>query len=301
MITTEKSRRISIIGLGQMGRKLAELYIDADFEVTVWNRSKSKASDLKEAKIADTVLEAITDSSLIIICVSDNNAVLGLLESVSDTSEIFSDKTVLNLTTGSPKEAGNIEVFITSQGGNYINGALQVAPDQMGLEGTTILISGTQDAFLRNKNSLDVLGGNIKYLGEKAAASSAMDLATLTWLYGSYVGLMYGVELSRQYGLKLEDFSAIIEEVTPGYTTFFKHQIDVINRGDYRITQSPLPISVAATRRIANSFKELDVIQEFPENIARILEEADRKGFYNEELAAIIKVIEKQKAEAMQV
>jgi 3-hydroxyisobutyrate dehydrogenase-like beta-hydroxyacid dehydrogenase len=194
-----------------------------------------------------------------------------------------------------------MEALITSQGGNYINGALQVAPDQMGHKDTTILVSGTKNAFLENKYSLDVLGGNIKYLGEKAAASSAMDLATLTWLYGSYVGLMYGVELSRQYGLKLEDFSAIIEEVTPGYTTFFKHQIDVINRGDYHITQSPLSISVAATRRIANSFKELNVMQEFPENIARILAEADRKGLYNEELAAIIKVIEKQKTAAMNV
>jgi 3-hydroxyisobutyrate dehydrogenase-like beta-hydroxyacid dehydrogenase len=301
MTTTKKSDKISIIGLGQMGRKLAQLYVDAGFEVTVWNRSKGKASDLTKVKMANTFFEAVTNSSLIIICVSDNAAVFGLLESVSDINKIFTGKTVLNLTTGSPTEADEIEAFIISQGGSYINGALQVAPDQMGLKDTTILMSGAQNAFLESKYSLDVLGGNIKYLGEKAAASSAMDLATLTWLYGSYVGLIYGVELSRQYGLKLEDFSSIIEEVTPGYTTFFKHQIDVINRGDYRITQSPLSISVAATRRIANSFKELDVMQEFPENVARILAEADRKGLYNEELAAIIKVIEKQKAEAMNV
>lgn len=74
---------------------------------------------------------------------------------------------------------------------------------------------------------------------------------------------------------------------------FFKHEIDVINREDYRITQSPLPISVSATQRIADSFKELDVIQEFPQTLARILAEADRKGLYNEELASIIKVIGK--------
>ncbi len=298
MTTTKELNKISIIGLGQMGRKLAQLYIDAGFEVTVWNRSRGKALNLENAKIANTVPEAFIESSLIIICVADNNAVLTILETVSDI-KLLSGKTILNLTTGSPAEAGEIETLITEQGGNYLNGAIQVAPDQMGLDDTTILMSGTWNAFLENKSSLDVLGGNIKHLGEKAAASSAMDLATLTWLYGSYVGLMYGVKLSRQYDLQLEDFSAIIGEVTPGYTAFFKHEIDVINRGDYRITQSPLSISVAATRRIADGFKELDVIQDFPENIAKILEEADREGLYNEELAAIIKVIEKQKAAAI--
>jgi len=292
MTTTKKSTKISIIGLGQMGKKMAQLYVDAGFEVIVWNRSKSRASDLKNVKIADNVLEAVKDSTLSIFCVSDNKAVLEILDGLTD-KKVLIGKTVLNLTTGSPKEATEIEALINELGGSYINGALQVAPDQMGLENTTILVSGTRDAYLQNKSSLDILGGNPKYLSEKAAASSAMDLATLTWLYGSYIGLMYGVKLAQQYGLKLEDFSTIIGEITSGFTDFFKHEIDVINRGDYSITQSPLPISVAATQRIADSFKELNVMQEFPETLARILEEASNKGLGNEELAAIIKVIGK--------
>lgn len=294
MTTTEKSNKISVIGLGQMGKKMAQLYIDAGFEVNVWNRTKSKASDLKNVKNANSAFEAIKDSTISIICVYDNSATLEILESIPD-KKILADKTILNLTTGSPKEASEIEAIITTQGGYYINGAIQVAPDQMGLKSTTVLLSGNLNAYLQNKSFLDVLGGNLKHLSEKPSASSAMDLATLTWLYGSYIGLIYAVKLCQRYDLKLEDFSAIIGEVTPGYTDFFKYEIDVIKRGDYRITQSPLPISVAATRRIADSFKELNVIQEFPEILAKILEEANRKGLDNEELAAIIKVIENPK------
>ncbi|MFC3199479.1 hypothetical protein ACFOET_17790, partial [Parapedobacter deserti] len=187
-------------------------------------------------------------------------------------------KTILNLTTGSPKEASQIEAILSEKGGHYINGALQVAPDQMGLESTTVLLSGNSNVYLQNKSVVDVLGGNLKYLGENPSASSAMDLATLTWLYGSYIGLIYGVKLSRQYGLKLEDYSVIIGEITPGFTDFFKHEIDVINRADYQVTQSPLSISVAATQRIADSFKELDVLQEFPKTLAEILNKAHHKG-----------------------
>lgn len=295
MTTTEKTKRISVIGLGQMGKKLAQLYHKSGYEVTVWNRSKSRTTDLEYVNNAITAYEAISAGALSVICVIDNNAVLEIIEGLSDKN-IVAGKTILNLTTGSPAEASALEAIISRNGGSYINGALQVAPDQMGLEGTTVLLSGNRTAYEQNKFFLDVLGGNLKYLGEKAAAASAMDLATLTWLYGSYIGLIYGVKLSQQYGLQLEDFSTIVGEITPGFTEFFKHEIDVINRGDFTISQSPLPISVAATRRIAESFEGLDVIQEFPKALAGILEEADHKGLHKQELAAIIKVIGKQMA-----
>ena len=290
MRTTENVNKISVIGLGQMGKKLVQLYQEAGFEVTVWNRTPSRALNLKNVKIADAASEAIKESKMIIICVYDNRATLEILDGLPD-KDIFAGKTILNLTTGSPKEASQIEAILSAKGGHYINGALQVAPDQMGLESTTVLLSGNSNVYLHNKSILDVLGGNLKYLGENPSASSAMDLATLTWLYGSYIGLIYGVKLAQQYGLKLEDYSVIIGEITPGFTDFFKHEIDVINRADYQITQSPLSISVAATQRIADSFKELDVLQEFPKTLAEILNKAHHKGLDNEELAAIIKVI----------
>ncbi|WP_257670422.1 NAD(P)-dependent oxidoreductase [Parapedobacter tibetensis] len=293
MKTTKKANgKVSVLGLGQMGRKLVQLYVDAGYEVTVWNRTKSKALDLENVKIADHAAEAIASSTLIIICVYDNKGTFGILESLAD-QQILAHKTIVNLTTGSPKEAGEIEKIISAHGGHYINGAIQAAPDQMGLENTTILLSGNKNAYQQHKGALDILGGNLKHLSEKAAASSAMDLATLTWLYGSYIGLIYGVKLSQWYGLNLEDYGTIIGEITPGFTEFFKYEIDVINREDYRITQSPLTISVAATQRIADTFKELDVLQEFPAVLANILEKADRKGLANEELAAIVKVIDK--------
>lgn len=289
---TTNTNKISIIGLGQMGRKMAQLYADAGFEVTVWNRTPNKAADLKPVTIANSLLQAIVASPISLICVYDNKATLELLNSI-DNKGFLAERTIVNLTTGSPAEATEIEALIAEQRGHYINGAIQVAPDQMGLADTTILVSGNGNAYLQNKVILTVLGGNVKFLGENAAASSAMDLATLTWLYGSYVGLMYGTALSRQYGLKLKDFSEIVQEVTPGYTEFFKHEIDMINQENYGITQSPLPISVSATQRIADSFKALEVRQEFPALLAKLLNDASKKGLDNEELAAIIKVIEK--------
>ncbi|QNL51821.1 NAD(P)-dependent oxidoreductase [Olivibacter sp. SDN3] len=291
--TKQTGGKISVIGLGQMGRKIVQLYVDAGYQVTVWNRTKGKAAGLGGVVEVDHAEAAIAASPLSIIIVYDNQGTCEILGSVQDEG-IYSGRTIVNFTTGSPKEATEIEKTISSHGGHYLNGAIQVAPDQMGLESTTILVSGERGAFTQHKITLNILAGNFRHLSEKAAASSAMDLATLTWLYGSYIGLIYGVKLSQEYGLNLADYSSIIGEITPGFTEFFQYEIGVIDGGNYKITQSPLPISVAATQRIANSFQELNVIQEFPQILKTILETADQNGLGNEELAAITKVIGRQ-------
>ena len=38
--------KVAFIGLGRMGHGMAGHYLDAGFDVAVWNRSKSKAEDL---------------------------------------------------------------------------------------------------------------------------------------------------------------------------------------------------------------------------------------------------------------
>lgn len=291
MTTGTNNNQVSLIGLGQMGRKLAQMYVEAGFDVQVWNRNPSKAEGLKKVKVAESVEAAILENTLIIICVYDNEATLEILNSVSDT-KTFSGKTILNLTTGSPAEAEQIETMINQYDGHYLNGAIQVAPDQMGLPDTTILMAGDSVIFEQFKPALNVLGGNIKHLNTKAAASPAMDLATLTWLYGSYVGLIYGVKLCQSFGLKLDDYSTIIGEIVPGFVDFFKHEISEIDQDHFEITQSPLSISVSATQRIADTFKDLPVTQEFPQIISSILKQADSRGLRGKELAAIIKVIE---------
>lgn len=292
---TSSEKHISIIGLGQMGRRIAQLYSEAGFDVTAWNRTTNKDFKLPQVKIAATLEDAIGQNLLTIICVYDNAATGQILKALPDPG-ILRGRTLVNLTTGSPNEVEALEKFLQQQGGNYLNGAIQVAPDQMGLPETTILMGGEPSSMKKYTADLKVLGGNLRVLGDAAAASSAMDLATLTWLYGSYMGLMYGVKLCQAFGLKLQDFAAIIEEIVPGFTAFFKHEINMISENNYEVTQSPLQISVSATKRIADTFKGLPVAQDFPQIISDILKQADAEhGSKQNELAVLAKVIEKKK------
>jgi 3-hydroxyisobutyrate dehydrogenase-like beta-hydroxyacid dehydrogenase len=282
-------KKISVIGLGQMGKKIAEMFVQKDYEVTVWNRTQEKAK-ASNTKLAKDVEEAVAQSRVSIICVLDNMAVTEILTRIN-SRKVFTGKTIINFTTGSPAEVKKLESWLTNLGASYLNGAIQVAPDQMGLPDTTILMGGNKEAFALCQDILAVLGGNIKFLGEQASASPAMDLATLAWVYGSYVGLMYGVAFCQKEGINLEDYRTIVGEIAPSFLEFYKHEINTIHQGNFNITQSPLSISVGASQRIADTVRSMGLDTDFTDVIAGLLRKAKDKGYEQEEVAALIKVI----------
>lgn len=288
---------VTVIGLGQIGLKLAELLSQQNIPTAVWNRTIAKANVLQRVTVAETLDAAIRQSPVVVICVHDYPAVNQLLTDLADKSSL-SGKTIINLTTGSTGEIQALERWLKQHGASYLAGAIQVAPDQLGRPDTTILVSGNQAAFTQYENLLRVFGGNIKYLGGEAPAASAMDLATLAWLYGSYIGLLHGAALVEQANLRLSLFSDIMAEITPGFTKFFQHELQVIERNEFPITQSPLSISVSATQRIRDAVGENGFDTSFFESVANLLRKAQADGYQQQELAALIKVI-RQKQDSL--
>jgi 3-hydroxyisobutyrate dehydrogenase-like beta-hydroxyacid dehydrogenase len=289
MTNNASSEKISVIGLGQMGKRIAEILVQNNYDVTVWNRTTGKTS-INGAKVSEQAEYAIAQSKISIICVLDNAAVLEILNDIRN-KKVFDDRIILNFTTGSPAEVKELELRLKDVGAAYLNGAIQVAPNQMGLPETTILMGGQQEAFKSCESILSVLGGNIKFLGVHASASPAMDMATLSWVYGSCIGLFYGAALCQKEGINLDVYRNIVEEIAPGFLEFYKHEINMISQNNFQVTQSPLSISVLASERIADTVKSMGFDTDFTDAIARLLCKASNKGYQDEEVAALIKVI----------
>lgn len=290
MENIRKTEKVSVIGLGQMGFKLATLLREANKEVTVWNRSPSKAASLKEVTVARSAEEAMLASEVSVVCVYDNAALWEILKQSGDGS-VLKGKTLINFTTGTPSENDDLENWMTAKGAAYLNGAIQSAPDQMGLPGTTILLAGDEQAYSNCLSILNTFGGNSKYLGPRASLSSAMDLATLSWLYGSFTGLMYGAAMCESMGLDLKLYRDLVAETAPAITDFLKHEIDAISQKKFQVSQSPLAISVTATQRIADAVRAFGLDSRFSEQIALLLKKAQEQGLGDSELASLIGVI----------
>src|SRR5258708_9528288 len=68
--------KVAFIGLGNMGHGMAGRYIEAGFDVAVWNRSKAKAEDLiaRGARWAPSPAAAADGADAVVTMVADDEA-----------------------------------------------------------------------------------------------------------------------------------------------------------------------------------------------------------------------------------
>ncbi|KIQ34712.1 3-hydroxyisobutyrate dehydrogenase [Variovorax paradoxus] len=286
------NKEISVLGLGSMGLTIARLYLDQGYKVTVWNRSSEKADALvaKGAVLARSAAEAVRAAKVVLMCVYDYRAAEAIL-AMEGVGAAMDGRLLVQLTTGSPTDARDAELWAHRQGATYLEGAIQAAPDQMGQPDTPILMSGAQAVFREAEPMLKVLGGGIVYLGEKASAAAAMDLATLSTIYGTLLGFMHGARIAEHEGFDVAEYGRIVARIMPTFAGFLQHEGSVIQSGDFKISQSPMRISVEATQRILQTAHEAGINTEFPTFAAGLFQRADAAGLGGEEIAALVKLL----------
>lgn len=285
-------KRATVIGLGQMGSTLARLLLQDGYRVAVWNRNAAKAEPLVAlgAVAAASVAEAVAAGDIVVVCVLDYAAARGILRQ-DGVAAALQGKLLLQLGTGGVQEARDDEAWAREQGAAYLDGAIQAAPDYMGKPDTPILLSGSQATYRAHEGLLRVFGGGLSYLGEDAGAANAMDMATLSYIYGTALGFMHGVRIAETEGFSAAQYGALVAEIAPSFAGFLKYEAEVIESGDFAIAQSPLRISVEATERIARAARERGINDEIPAFAAKLFQRAADAGYADEEIAAFIKIL----------
>jgi len=286
------NKQITVLGLGSMGQTLARLYLDKGYEVTVWNRTAGKADALaaRGAVAARSAAEAVRASLVAVMCVYDYRAADAIL-AMEGVAAALDGRLLVQLTTGSPQDARDAEAWAHRQGATYLEGAIQAAPDQMGQADTPILVSGAEAVFRAAEPLLQVLGGGIVYLGGKASAAAAMDLATLSTIYGTLLGFLHGARVAEHEGFDVAEYGRIVAGIMPTFAGFLQHEGGVIQSGDFAISQSPMRISIEATQRILQTAQQAGINSEFPAFAAGLFRRADAAGLGGEEVAALIKLL----------
>jgi 3-hydroxyisobutyrate dehydrogenase-like beta-hydroxyacid dehydrogenase len=283
---------VTVLGLGSMGFAIARLFVERGRRVTVWNRSAGKADALvaQGATLAASAADAIRASKLVVMCVYDYGAAKAILQSPG-VARAVDGKILVQLTTGSPEEAREALAWAQKQGAAYLDGAIQAAPSQMGQADTPVLLSGDSAVYASVQDVLKDLAGNITFLGDKIEAAATMDLATLSYVYGATAGFIQGALIAETQGLDVGVFGKLVADISPTFGAFFKHEGAVIQSGDFTISESPMRISIEATRRILLNSRASGINAEIPAFIDDLFQRADKAGLADQELAALIKVV----------
>lgn len=285
-------KNVTVIGLGSMGATLARVLLKKGYQVTVWNRSIEKAESLLEdgVIVATSVASAISASEVSIICLSDYKASISILDS-KEVKHALSGRVLIELSTGSPQQARDNELWAQENNVEYLDGAIAASPLQMGNSEATIFTSGSLKAYKQSEQILKCLAGNVPYLGEQVSAASSTDLAFLSYLFGSYLGFFHAARILESDGLRIDDFGSMIAHVSQVVGEVIKYESEVIQTGTYDNPQSSINMCMTTVELFMVQAQEAKINNEFPLFAQGLFKRALDAGYGNEELAALIKVI----------
>ena len=207
---------VAFIGLGVMGYPMAGYISKAGHNVTVFNRTKSKAEKWigeYKGKMADTPAEAAKDAEYIFTCVGNDN---DLREVTFGENGIF--KTIkkgsvyIDNTTASATVAREIDKFAKENGFGSLDAP--VSGGQAGAENgaLTVMIGGDQADFDKAKDKIDCYSKKMKLLGN-AGSGQLAKMVNQICIAGLVQGLSEGINFGMKAGLNMKD---VIEVISKG-------------------------------------------------------------------------------------
>lgn len=181
----------AVVGLGMMGSALARALVDAGHDVTVFNRSPSRAESFTGiANVASSVVDACRASEVVFVCVVNYAASDALLRT-PEVEAALSGKVVVQLSTGTPASARDGAAWAQRCGIEYLEGVINVYPRDIGTPSSVIVYSGPRGLFDRCSSLLAALGGEPRFYGEEIGPYAAINLAGLAMMTGVHTVLYH--------------------------------------------------------------------------------------------------------------
>jgi len=160
--------RIGLIGLGIMGKPMAENLLKAGFALTVYNRTRARAEQLqrKGAQVAASPKELASDSDVIITMVGNSPDVRSVILGADGVIEGARVGTVvIDMSTIAPGAAREIAAAL-GVGGVQMLDAPVSGGEKGALEGTlSIMVGGDATVLERVRPVLMAVGKTITHIG----------------------------------------------------------------------------------------------------------------------------------------
>ncbi len=279
---------ITVIGLGLMGAALARAMQRAGHDLTVWNRSPAKMQPFIDDGVAAApdIVSAIAASPVVLICI-DNYAATNTMLQSDDIVPLLTGRTVVQLSTGTPKEAREASDWMTARDVTYLDGAILAGPKSIGTDVAQILLSGDETAYERAGNLLECLGGTVRYLGTNVRAASALDLAWLTTCYGRFIAIIHAASLCKSEDVGVDDFISLFPD-----NPDIQHYAKVIHEGSFHECTATLQVWGAALQRIQQQGVDANINTQIPDFVASFFKKAVDAGYGEENVMALVKVLQ---------
>jgi 3-hydroxyisobutyrate dehydrogenase len=207
--------KVAFIGLGRMGHGMASRYLDAGFEVAVFNRSKAKADDLiaRGARWAASPAAAADGADAVVTMVADDEASRTVwLGKDGAASTAKAGTLAIECSTVSYRHALDLARELRARGLVYFDSPVTGLPDAAAAGKLTLLVGAEPADLARARPFLTPLSTTIRHFG---AVGSGTVYKLINNLMGAIqiAGIAEGLAIAEKAGL---DMKLVLEAVETG-------------------------------------------------------------------------------------
>src|SRR2546421_4822971 len=218
--------RVAVLGTGKMGGAIARRLKKGGFDVSVWDRTKSKAEALGVGRVADSPADAARGADVVISMVTGPQAVRDVYFGENGVFHASASKTIVDMSTTGPGIAHEL------QSGADLNGARLIEAPVIGStpavnSGSLFILAG-----VALPADLDAARPVLEQLGEVHYVGNVGSAAALKLIANSYLGIVStgAAELmaaGASRGLDPEQVLTVLARIWPGLklreAAFVKH------------------------------------------------------------------------------
>ncbi|MFF5253970.1 NAD(P)-dependent oxidoreductase [Streptomyces leeuwenhoekii] len=293
--TLRHGNAVTVVGLGPMGEALAETLLAQGHPLTVWNRTPGKADGLvaRGAHRAATVADAVSASPLTVMCLKDYDTLYGVFEPAGDA---LAGRTLVNLNSGTPKEARAAVLWAQERGAEYLDGAIMVPPPLVGHPDSVFLYSGSREVFDKHRAALAALG-DPRYLGSDPGLAVLYNTALLDMMYATLNGWLHATALVGSANVSAVEFAELAlgwfmpTVLDPGWLLARAPDLD---RADYPGDLGTMDMNLNALDHIARTTLEQGIHPDHPRLMKEIAEQAIAVGHGGHSYLSLFEVFKKK-------
>lgn len=201
--TTRQYSAVTVIGLGPMGQAMTRTLLAAGHPVTVWNRTVGRADGVVAdgATLAATPGEAVEASDLVILSLTDYQAMYDILDSATAS---LAGRTLVNLSSDTPDRTRKAATWAAGHDAAFLTGGVMVPAPMIGTEAAHVYYSGPDKVMENHRAALAPLG-TPKYLGEDPGLAQMMYQAQLAVFLTTLSALMHATAMLGTAGMKAKE------------------------------------------------------------------------------------------------
>ena len=283
---------VTVIGLGPMGQAMVNTFIDNGHPVTLWNRTPSKAEPLvaRGATLAPTLRDALAANDLVILSLTDYDAVYAVLEPVADA---LSDKVIANLSSDTPVRAREAAEWAARHGAQHLTGGVQVPPPMIGKPEASTYYSGPEDVFQAHRSTLAVLTGT-DFRGEDPGLAAMYYQAQMTIFWTTMLSYYQALALGKANGVEAKELVPYASMITTMMPHFLELYAEHVDSGEYPGDVDRLAMGAASIDHVLHTHKDAGVDTALPAAVAEIFHKGVERGFAENSFSSLIEVLKKQ-------